>query len=215
MAVFYRHVKEILFWRTIKMRRDEQFVKQIKFDEGVKNDVYLDSLGLKTVGVGHLIKEVDGGLEKLEVGDTITDEKVEELLLIDLHEHYEECKHMWGEDVFHAFPGEIQHVLLNMMFNMGQTRLSGFKKMLAALEKGDYAEMAVQMMDSKWATQVGPRATRLRDRVVAVGKAIEEGDEYFACTGFLDFLESDPRNPVSIEKSIDEIPEEKRKELGL
>jgi hypothetical protein len=102
-----------------------------------------------------------------------------------------------------------------MMFNMGQTRLSGFKKMLAALEKGDYAEMAVQMMDSKWATQVGPRATRLRDRVVAVGKAIEEGDEYFACTGFLDFLESDPRNPVSIEKSIDEIPEEKRKELGL
>lgn len=197
------------------MRRDEQFVKQIKFDEGVKNDVYLDSLGLKTVGVGHLIKEVDGGLEKLEVGDTITDEKVEELLLIDLHEHYEECKHMWGEDVFHAFPGEIQHVLLNMMFNMGQTRLSGFKKMLAALEKGEYAEMAVQMMDSKWATQVGPRATRLRDRVVAVGKAIEEGDVYFASTGFLDFLESDPRNPVSVEKSIDEIPEEKRKELGL
>jgi len=197
------------------MRRDEQFVEQIKFDEGVKNDVYLDSLGLKTVGVGHLIKEVDGGLEKLEVGDTITDEKVEELLLSDLHEHHEECKHMWGEEVFHAFPGEIQHVLLNMMFNMGQTRLSGFKKMLAALEKGDYAEMAVQMMDSKWATQVGPRATRLRDRVVAVGKAIEEGDEYFASTGFLDFLESDPRNPVSIEKSIDEIPEEKRKELGL
>lgn len=197
------------------MRRDEQFVEQIKFDEGVKNDVYLDSLGLKTVGVGHLIKEVDGGLEKLEVGDTITDEQVEDLLLVDLHEHHEECKHMWGEDVFHAFPGEIQHVLLNMMFNMGQTRLSGFKKMLSALEKGDYAEMAVQMMDSKWATQVGPRATRLRDRVVAVGKAIEEGDEYFASTGFLDFLESDPTNPVSVEKSIDEIPEEKRKELGL
>jgi len=102
---------------------------------------------------------------------------------------------MWGEDKFLAFPGEIQHVLLNMMFNMGMTRLAGFKKMLAALDAGDYAEMAVQMMDSKWATQVGPRSTRLRDRVVNVGKAIESGDEYFAATGFLDFDKNDRQNP--------------------
>ena len=67
--------------------------------------------------------------------------------------------------------------------------------MLAALDAGDYAEMAVQMMDSKWATQVGPRSTRLRDRVVNVGKAIESGDEYFAATGFLDFDEKDRQNP--------------------
>ena len=189
------------------MRRDEQFVKQIKFDEGVKNDVYLDSLGLKTVGVGHLIKEEDGGLEKLEVGDTITDEQVEELLMIDLHEHYEECKHMWGEEEFHAFPGEIQHVLLNMMFNMGMTRLRGFKKMLSALSEGNYAEMAVQMMDSRWATQVGPRATRLRDRVVAVGKAIDEDDPYFRATGFLEVDANDPLNA--------RLSDEERETLGL
>ncbi len=178
------------------MRRDHKFIEQIKFDEGVKNDVYLDSLGLKTVGVGHLINpEGDGGLEKLEVGDTITDERVNELLFLDIDKHFKECLHMWGEDKFLAFPGEIQHVLLNMMFNMGMTRLAGFKKMLAALDAGDYAEMAVQMMDSKWATQVGPRSTRLRDRVVNVGKAIESGDEYFAATGFLDFDENDRQNP--------------------
>ena len=34
------------------------------------------------------------------------------------------------------------------------------------MEKHDWKTAAVEMMDSRWATQVGPRATRLRDRVL-------------------------------------------------
>ena len=56
-----------------------------------------------------------------------------------------------------------QRVLVNMCFNLGLTRLLGFKKFLAALEAEDWDRAAEEMLDSKWAVQVGPRSTRLRD----------------------------------------------------
>ena len=58
-----------------------------------------------------------------------------------------------------------QRVMANMAFNLGLPRLSKFKKFLKAMEEGDFKTAAVEMMDSKWATQVGNRAKRLRDRV--------------------------------------------------
>ena len=48
-----------------------------------------------------------------------------------------------------------------MLFNLGAYRFHGFKKMIAAIEQGDYEEAARQMMDSKWAAQVGVRAREL------------------------------------------------------
>ena len=59
-----------------------------------------------------------------------------------------------------------QRILANMCFNLGYPRLSGFKRFLAALHTGQWETAAVEMMDSKWATQVGDRAKRLRDRML-------------------------------------------------
>ena len=59
-----------------------------------------------------------------------------------------------------------QRVMANMAFNLGINRLLKFKKFLGALQEHDFETAAVEMMDSKWATQVGPRATRLRDRIL-------------------------------------------------
>ena len=53
------------------------------------------------------------------------------------------------------------NVLINMCFNIGIKRLSGFKKMWQALEIGDFDEASRQMLDSKWADQVGVRADEL------------------------------------------------------
>ena len=53
-----------------------------------------------------------------------------------------------------------------MCFNLGYPRLSGFKNFLGALKNEDWEIAAIEMLDSKWAGQVGPRATRLRDRVL-------------------------------------------------
>ena len=73
-----------------------------------------------------------------------------------------------AEKIFSDFdnlPEEAQQVIVNMTFNMGRPRLSKFKKFIAGIEAGDWEKAAVEMMDSRWATQVGARAERLRDRI--------------------------------------------------
>jgi lysozyme len=59
-----------------------------------------------------------------------------------------------------------QRVLANMCFNLGYPRLSKFKKFLAAAKDQDWETAADEMMDSKWATQVGDRAVRLREKML-------------------------------------------------
>ena len=68
----------------------------------------------------------------------------------------------WFEDLSDAR----QRVCVNMCFNLGLTRLLGFKKFLAAMEEGDWETAGVEMLDSKWARQVGARSTRLKDLLV-------------------------------------------------
>lgn len=52
-------------------------------------------------------------------------------------------------------------VLLSMGYNMGVPRLMGFKKMLKAIELGDFHQAAIEALDSKWHKDVGARAERL------------------------------------------------------
>ena len=79
-----------------------------------------------------------------------------------------ECAILYGEDYFDDFPGEVQEILVNMMFNMGRPRLSKFKKMNAALKKEDWKEAAVEGRDSRWHKQVTKRAERLMSRLEKV-----------------------------------------------
>ena len=55
-----------------------------------------------------------------------------------------------------------------MCFNMGAPRLSGFKKFIAGVNSGDWNTAAVEMMDSRWARQVGDRAIRLKNRILTL-----------------------------------------------
>lgn len=54
-----------------------------------------------------------------------------------------------------------QQILCEMSFNLGASGLGGFVKMLAALKAGDFNTAAIEMLDSKWKTQVGTRAFAL------------------------------------------------------
>jgi lysozyme len=54
-----------------------------------------------------------------------------------------------------------QAVLLDMAFNLGVPGLLKFKNTLAHVQAGRYKAAAANMLLSKWAAQVGPRATRL------------------------------------------------------
>jgi lysozyme len=48
-----------------------------------------------------------------------------------------------------------------MIFNLGPKGFAGFKNTIASIARGDYADAASRMLQSKWATQVGNRAVRL------------------------------------------------------
>ena len=142
----------------------EAVYEQLKLDEGVVYDIYLDHLGLPTFGVGHLITESDEEFGR-PVGTAIAEERVRSCFERDLDTAISECGTLYGEGTFGDLPDEVQQILVNMMFNMGRPRLSGFKKFNAAIEAGDWTEAAKEGRDSRWYNQVTNRAERLMVRL--------------------------------------------------
>ena len=138
----------------------EAVYEQLKIDEGVVYGIYNDHLGYPTFGVGHLIVE-DGEAYGRPVGTAVTEERVRACFSRDLDIAETECYTLYGEGVFRLWPDEVQQVLVNMMFNMGRTRLSKFKKMHGAILEGDWKTAAVEGRDSRWHKQVTNRAERL------------------------------------------------------
>lgn len=76
-----------------------------------------------------------------------------------------ECVALYGADVWCGFPGEVQEILVNMVFNLGRPRLSKFKKFNLALSTGDWDFAAIEGRDSLWYRQVTNRAERLMERL--------------------------------------------------
>jgi len=148
------------------MNREEVY-EQLKIDEGVEYEIYEDHLGLPTFGVGHLILESDEEFGQ-PVGTAITEERVRSCFERDLDTSIRECGTLYGEGAFGDLPDEVQQILVNMMFNMGRPRLSGFKKFNAAIEAGDWMEAAKEGRDSRWYNQVTNRAERLMKRMEKV-----------------------------------------------
>ena len=145
----------------------QRVMEQLKIDEGVVYEVYLDHLGLPTVGIGHLILKTDPE-HGMEVGTAVSQARCEQLFYKDLEIALSECVMLYGQDEWMAFPEEVKEILVNMMFNMGRPRLSQFKKMNAALAEGDWATASVEGRDSRWYDQVGNRANRLMSRLEVV-----------------------------------------------
>jgi lysozyme len=140
--------------------------EQLKIDEGVVYEIYLDHLGYPTLGVGHLILE--GDLEHGQnVGTKVSEERVKTLFTLDLNTAISECEVLY-DDCWDKFPEEVQEILVNMLFNMGRPRLSKFKKMNAALREGDWKTASVEGQDSLWYRQVGNRANRLMSRLESI-----------------------------------------------
>ena len=153
-------------FKDTKLNREAVF-EQLKIDEGVVNEIYLDHLGYPTFGVGHLILESDEEHGR-EVGTPVTEERVRSCFERDLDIAIGECELLYEDGVFGNLPDEVQQILVNMMFNMGRTRLSKFKKMHAAILESDWKEAAKEGRDSRWYRQVTNRAERLMKRLEEV-----------------------------------------------
>lgn len=145
------------------MNREAVF-EQLKIDEGVVYEIYHDHLGYPTFGVGHLVLESDEEHGQ-PVGTPVSEERVKECFENDLNIAIRECDALYEDGTFDNLPDEVQQILVNMMFNMGRTRLSKFKKMHGAILEGDWKTAAVEGRDSKWYQQVTNRAERLMSRL--------------------------------------------------
>jgi lysozyme len=129
---------------------------QIARDEGgYQRFAYPDSEGYWTIGFGRCIDK--------RKGKGISLEEAERMLDADIRD--------FTADVLVAIPwamtlGDARlGALVNIAFNVGVQGLLGFKKALAAMERGQYQEARTHFLDSKWARQVGPRAPRLADQI--------------------------------------------------
>ena len=140
----------------------DQLRDTLKIDEGVKYEIYNDHLGYPTFGIGHLVVESDEEHGK-PVGTPVTEDRVNSVFEKDVAIMIDEAKKIFPN--LDELPEEAQQVIVNMTFNMGRPRLSQFKKFIAGVNAGDWNKAAVEMMDSRWAKQVGARAERLRDRI--------------------------------------------------
>lgn len=128
----------------------EKWIEMTKRFEGLRLKPYTCPAGKLTIGYGHNLE--DNG---------ITQEMAEILLKTDLALARMEvgtkipCSSKLNE--------ARQFVLVDMCFNMGISRLLTFKKMLAALQEGYYERATCEMLNSKWAKQVGRRAKELAE----------------------------------------------------
>ena len=126
-------------------------IASVKTHEGLELKPYLDSsaVGVLTIGYGR----------NLERG--ITKEEAEMLLLNDLAISTKE-----GESFgfFKDLTDSRQDVIIEMIFNLGLTRFKKFKKTIKAIENKDFSSAADEMLNSKWAGQVGQRAITLSNK---------------------------------------------------
>lgn len=122
--------------------------KLLTLHEGYRQFPYKDTVGKVTIGVGFNLTDV--GLLPEEVDFILTNriQKVAAEL---------EKALPWIENLD---PVRIA-VLVDMGFNLGTKGLLAFKRTLGSVQRGDYALASIQMLESKWARQVGKRARRL------------------------------------------------------
>ena len=139
--------------------------EQLKIDEGVKYEIYNDHLGYPTFGIGHLITQADEEYG-LITGTPVSEKRVNEVFDNDVATYISEAKKVFPN--LESLPDEAQEVIVNMCFNMGAPRLSKFKKFIAAVNEGNWVTAGHEMLDSRWAKQVGNRAIRLRDRITSL-----------------------------------------------
>ena len=131
-----------------------ELIGMLKRHEGVRSKVYMCSAGYETIGVGRNIAESGLGL---------SDDEIEYLLANDIRRVREELDdtYFW----FAALNEARKDAMIDISFNLGQTRLRGFVKALEAMSREQFDVAADEFMDSRWASQVGTRAIRVTEMI--------------------------------------------------
>ena len=153
---------------NMKYRRD-YLIEKLIAAEGLKLQVYKDTLGIDTIGIGRNLE--DRGITKQELDelDIPSIDHVYEYGITEADAVYLATNDVQivEEELVRAHPcvdrldSVRQLIVIDMAFNLGVPRLCKFKKMWAAIHEEQYDVAAKEMLDSRWARQVKGRATKL------------------------------------------------------
>lgn len=139
----------------------ERLILQLKADEGFSPTAYWDrdhwTYGFGTPAPGPTATISYKAAESILEDRTMQAVREFETIVHDCRENINDIR---------------AEALVNMLFNLGETRFLGFRKMRAAIRRNDWMEAAYQAQDSKWFKQTGRRAKRIV-RQLATGKREE------------------------------------------
>ena len=120
--------------------------RELARDEGKRDTMYYDSVGVPTIGIGHNLTQ------------PIPEGAIQLIFEHDMARHLEEAETL---SYWHSLSAVRQRVIANMLFNLGMPTFKEFKNLNKALAAQDYEQAAIEMTDSKWYRQVKSRAERL------------------------------------------------------
>ena len=143
----------------------DKLLDSVRKHEGYRNKVYLDTLGKRTVGVGHLCVE-----------DFWEDNKeYEEKFLMDILQKDLQGAIEGAEDLINNCPSggkanisdAAKIIIIEMVFQLGKTGVSKFRNMWKALQQNppQYSVAASEMLDSRWAKQTPNRAKEMSNHM--------------------------------------------------
>lgn len=116
--------------------------------EGCRLKAYHDSLGFWTIGYGHLLTPIDhdwGGL-------TCTQDQAESWLNEDLDIAATEAQPLPEMSKLNACR---QNAVIELVFNLGLAKWEKFVRTRQALQDQQWAAAATNLLQSRWAAQVG------------------------------------------------------------
>ena len=140
----------------------KRLMESVKKHEGYRNKVYLDTLGKRTVGVGHLCVE-DFWEDDKEYEESF----LMEILQKDLQEAIRNAKELMNQYGCSDINEIAEEILIEMVFQLGMTGVSKFKNMWKALAELNYVGASYEMLDSRWAKQTPNRAKAMAEQMKA------------------------------------------------
>jgi len=137
-----------------------ELLAQLKKHEGFRSKPYLCTAGKLTIGYGRNLDDV--GIDQSEA---------DSLLRNDIYAAIRELdKYPWAAEL-----DQVRFdAMTNFMFNIGAGTFAKFKKMIAAMEAKDYGRASMELLDSRYAKQVGQRALDV-SYMIEIGEYPPEG----------------------------------------
>jgi lysozyme len=145
-----------------------ELTKYITYNEGVRSKRYYDSKGIPTIGVGFnlrrsgardAIASVGGDYDRIISGkESLSQSQINDLLSSDAKAAIDSARSLFPE--FGKYDVARRTVLADLVFNLGEGKLSTFKNFRSAVEANDWNTAANDLRKTKWFAEVGKRAVR-------------------------------------------------------